>query len=204
MTDRGEENLRRLFRLLPRAGAPPEFEDRLARAIAGRASGSSRVFRGIRALALPGAALLAVGVIAYLVFRGGPETGGGFGVPPSEQGSAPAVPDDATGRPPSSTQGDVAPEGVAKEAVPSPAATPSPPLPDAKMKLGKTGRSRTLMMERATPEAGAADDSTADSLGRRDSLRLQDSLRLRDSLRVDSARALPDSIPPPNRGPGRE
>jgi hypothetical protein len=199
-TDDRDERMRKLFSRLPREKAPEDFEQRVARAVAGRRTDSPGIGARVRAFAIPGLAVLLVGVLSFLIYRGqvGPDED--LGVPAADPSAVEKAPPEAgarsgedretPAREPSggenATTGGTAPEGIIGDPGPSPADL---------AKQAKTTPVRPMMGE-PTVEVGAPADSLPadDSLARRDSLARLDSLARRDSVRAESPGVSPDSL----------
>lgn len=222
-TDDRDERIRKLFSRLPREKAPEGFEQRVARAVAGRRTDSPGVVARVRAFAIPGLAVLLVGVLSIMIYRNQSGPDAEPGLPAADSAAVEAAPPAVHERPAGeerespvgepSTEEDAAdgrtePERIIPDTGPSPADL---------AKRAKTAPVRPMMGEPtveggAQPDSHPADDSLArrdsldrlDSAARQDSVARLDTLGRRDSVRVDSPVGPPDSLSHPGSLPKLE
>lgn len=188
-TEGGDNRLRKLFSKLPRAEAPGDFEERLARRL-----GQETAHRGVRparlrAFAIPGLALILVGTLSYYLYFTQFRTAGDEGIPQNDTMAAPrgisgadrpetkdvpiTIPAPADGESHSGPQ-----RRSIDKATSPPAETGGQPSPVERMKMGKTTPGRPMMIESSRPETVVRADSLA----------------AKDTSAVDSLEARPDSL----------
>ncbi len=175
--------------MLPRAEAPADFEERLARKLAG---GTRRgVFHSLnlRRYAVPGLALLLVGALTTVMYFTRFNTTQEIGVPSGDTLTPPpvdsrpegAVPKDASRALPAPVDDESLPEAQDRrsdEVTRPPADARSEPSALERMKMGKTAPGRPMMIESIVPNSAVPVDSLAPE----------------DTVAVDSVLSVPDSV----------